>query len=159
MPFNLYQEDDTIFVDLVINDPTLLNSSLEYIDGEPYDQSYWNDRNDVILPWFPFFAHCTNHGSRMIIYDLFELSPDCSLISESSTTVIKTIPTTGVRANADACRFTLDCMYLENVSTKYSGTSWFQISEEDEIVYITKRPQDPSTLSNYYNTNMCTYKI
>lgn len=143
LPFNLFDVSQDIFIDLVVDD-TLLNQTLRSYSNQPYDQSYWNNKNVVALPWFPFFAHCEGYGSRINLFDALEDSTQCVLVPKSATTTIKSIPTSGIDATGDRCRIKLQCQYVEEVNTTYSGTSWFYVTSKAELAYITKLPQNPS---------------
>jgi hypothetical protein len=68
----------------------------------------------VAIPWLPFFSQCRGYGRHIYLYELTELSDNCSLVPPSEVLM-------GFESIGDRCRVVVSCTYEENFTTNYVG--------------------------------------
>ena len=101
--------------------------------------NYWtfaSDQNMLYLPWVPFFTNCQGYGNKILWFDLLEYDDQCQLKSVDDTTIVESIPTTGIEANADYCNIRLNCSFAEEARLTTNLIKWWQINDKMTVYYL-----------------------
>ncbi|KRX10917.1 hypothetical protein PPERSA_12041 [Pseudocohnilembus persalinus] len=105
---------------------------------------YWKERNEIVMPFVPFFSNCKNYGQYLNFYELTDYSEnDCNYVSVEDTYAINPIVFAD-EPYSDTCdNVQIQCVYDDlKVYTDPDNSRWFETTIDTVLFYITKLPQD-----------------
>ncbi|EGR29809.1 hypothetical protein IMG5_148370 [Ichthyophthirius multifiliis] len=144
LPFNMPQSNDILF-DLIQAENQVEFKNLGLNERQPFDDTFWQQKDTILIPYFPYFANCNGYDKHMIIYQYLENLEKCQLKLPEETLLVNSIPISGLYPIADECNYKLTCTYEEQYDIVYKGTKWYD-TENSILFYIT---QDYLTLEEF----------
>ncbi|KAL4446652.1 hypothetical protein ABPG74_005590 [Tetrahymena malaccensis] len=141
LPFNM--PTDGPFFDQV--NPEISFPSPPTYSSQPFDTTYWQNINTVLIPYIPFFSFCNGFGRHILLNEVFESIQYCNLIPPENTKTVNYIPTIGFDPVSDSCHAEIQCEYEEDFTQQYKGTQWY-FPTSGAAIYLST---DPITIDNF----------
>ena len=148
LPFNLPEQNINEYSPLMIDygstrQPNIVINVHPEIKGKTFwdpASIYFDQRNLIKIPYFPFFSNCKGFGKHIPIFALFEQNENCTLISLNETIPV-TLFEFGKFPVADSCKdIYIECIYDEVFSNiTGGGTKWFELTS-DTLFYLISNP-------------------
>ncbi|CAD8119952.1 unnamed protein product [Paramecium sonneborni] len=110
---------------------------------------YWGDRNQIVIPYLPYFSNCQGFGQYIYLYQLIQ-HKNCTLYSERETEAINPFKFS-MRPISDECNnLQLYCIMDEKYNINPRLPRWFELNEQETLFYIQADPLDPNDFDSDY---------
>ncbi|CAD8125159.1 unnamed protein product [Paramecium sonneborni] len=110
---------------------------------------YWGDRDDIVIPYIPFFSNCQGFGQYIYLYQLIEHA-NCTLYNENETEAINPFQFSMSPISDECNELKLYCIMDEKYNINPRLPRWFELNGEETLFYIQADPLNPNDFNSDY---------
>ena len=110
------------------------------------NSNYWQSREQITLPYLPYFSNCKGFDTYIPIWAVLELYKECTLVPQEETEPVPLL-SFGFVPKADKCEnVEIECIYDEVPSETLPLSRWFEMEAGSELFYLYADPVNSEDL-------------
>eukprot|EP00931_Biecheleriopsis_adriatica_P048079 TRINITY_DN27768_c0_g1_i1.p1 TRINITY_DN27768_c0_g1~~TRINITY_DN27768_c0_g1_i1.p1 ORF type:complete len:5619 (+),score=1069.33 TRINITY_DN27768_c0_g1_i1:1474-16857(+) len=99
---------------------------------------YWRDKQEIFLPYLPYFSNCRGFGRTVPLWAITEQQRGCKWVAAGGFIGLLDL---GASAQGDSCSVTeVECILDEVPNVKMSNPRWFEAPTGTMLFEMTKDP-------------------